>query len=81
MTFNDIVQQFIKPSTTAWELLPELGDAIDFRTPGGANVYGVTVTRIEEFCGTTNFFVEYTFIGRDEREHPMSGWVALEAVL
>lgn len=80
MTFNDIVQQFIRPSTTTWELLPDLGDAIDFATPGGKVVYGATVTRIEEFCGTTNFFVEYEFTDYEGRVRPMSGWVALEQV-
>ncbi len=81
MTLNEFLHTFIRPSTTAWELLPELGDAIDFTTPGNQTVYGAMVTRIEDFCGTTNFFVEYTFVGRDGREHPMSGWVALGDVL
>lgn len=81
MTLNELKQKVFRPSITAWELMPELGDAIDFVTPGGKVVHGAMVTRIEEFCGTTNFFVEYTFIAYDGRECGMSGWVALEAVL
>lgn len=81
MTLNEFLHTFVSPSITAWELLPEVGDMIDFRTPGGNPVEGAMVTRIEEFCGTTNFYVEYKFIGRDHREHPMYGWVALSEVL
>ncbi len=74
------IKGLVSPSTTAWELLPELGDDIDFATPGGKTVYGATVTKIEEFCGTTNFYVEYEFTGYDGRVHPMYGWVALDQV-
>lgn len=80
MTLNEFLHTIVRPSTTAWELLPDLGDAIDFVTPGGKVVYGATVTRIEEFCGTTNFFVEYTFEDYQGCVRPMSGWVALECV-
>lgn len=81
MTLSDITRLIVRPSITAWELLPDLGDAIDFLTPGGKTVYGATVTRIEEFCSTTNFFVEYEFTDYEGRVRPMSGWVALECVL
>jgi len=81
MTLNEFLHTIVRPSITAWELTPELGDQIDFITPGGKVVYGATVTRIEEFCGTTNYFVEYEFIAYDFSVCAMSGWVALECVL
>ena len=81
MTLNEFLHTIVKPSISALGLLPKVGDMIDFATPGGNPVLGAMVTKIEDFCGTTNFYVEYSFIGRDGREHPMYGWVALEDVL
>lgn len=81
MTLSDLTKLIIRPSITAWELTPELGDSIDFMTPGGKVVYGATVTRIEEFCNTINYFVEYEFTDYEGRVRPMSGWVTLECVL
>lgn len=81
MTLNEFLHTLVGPSISALELLPEVGHMIDFMTPSGNPVLGAMVTKIEEFCSTTNFYVEYSFIGRDGREHPMYGWVALEDVL
>lgn len=81
MSINQIVSHVLRPSISAWELLPDLGDEIDFVTPAGKIVQGATVTKIEEFCGTTNFFVEYTYIAYDGHERNTSGWVALEQVV
>jgi hypothetical protein len=79
MSINEIVHLIVRPSISALELLPEIGDQIDFETPG-ETVYGATVIRIEDFCDTTNFLVEYSFLGRDKKYHDMTQWVALEDV-
>jgi len=71
------ISQFVsRPSITALDIMPGVGDLIDFATPGGYTVRGAMVTAKEFFCREWNYFVEYTFEGYDGRLYNTTCWVA-----
>lgn len=81
MTLNDLTKIVFRPSITAANLLPGVGEEIAFRTPAGKTVDGAIVEGVEFFCGEWNVFVSYTFTGYDHREYATTGWVAMSEVL
>lgn len=81
MTLSDITRMIVRPSITALDIEPGVGDEIDFLTPAETIVRGAMVTAKEYFCGEMNYFVNYTFEGYDGRLYETTGWVAGRDVL